>query len=444
MVEEEVRMQPVNPSPAVRIRRLASHALSAALLTVGLASPLVAQGGWPAASEVREILLEPEAHGASTKLAKLGHQVAPTLWAVMAGRAYAEDGLNVRASQDLMRQAVVSWTPDEVVRSLAGALKGEVPLGERLVAVKLLAWTDSQEGLEAVLGVYGELRPLELRSHQVRGSLDRALESLVGSNTTRLRWLADEVSDLPPDLLPLLVEATGALQNSAALQVLVQLAETNEELERQVLGEVAKRDLILSSHSRDELIELARKNLNHTEAALRRLAIVSLGKLRAVESFRELTMALEDEDRVVRRVALQTLQELSTIERSWDREQWLGWYDSELNWGADSSDLANDLLGDDLYLAKRAAKELADHAIIPEVVAERLSRGIHHEDSGIRKLVCQGLADLSHPSAVPVLIEALVDQDGEVRLAARRALEGLTQLELGEDSAAWNEWWYSF
>lgn len=92
-------------------------------------------------------------------------------------------------------------------------------------------------------------------------------------------------------------------------------------------------------------------------------------------------------------------------------------------------------LRDGDFRAQRAARQLLGRAV--DAVAE----GLREREAGVRVVAANTLAEMGDPRAVALLLEGLADADAEVRAASAGAMRRLTQVDLGEDAAAWGAWW---
>jgi len=66
---------------------------------------------------------------------------------------------------------------------------------------------------------------------------------------------------------------------------------------------------------------------------------------------------------------------------------------------------------------RRRLGEIKDPAAVPPLI-----EALRDEDSNVRRQAAETLGEIKDPAAVPPLIEALRDKDSDVRAAATRAL----------------------
>jgi len=319
-------------------------------------------------------------------------------------------------------------------------IEDDTPLAERLVLVEMLGWTRSDVALTGIFDVLAGVPEIELRSHRVAGALRRGLPPLLVDDARRFQTLVGLLPELPHALLLDLVEVLGDIARPEAAIVLARAAALGPRVARSALTVIAQRDCPLAAESIQECTALARGYLASPDHLLRRLAVVALGRLGDTQSFENLAALLGDEDLVVRRKALESLQELSHVRRDWDAEKWTRWYAAEKTWLVDADTIA-DNLADNSRRASEAIRELSAHPLFGTTGAELLAEGLEPQDEHVRVLTCEGLTRLGHPAAIPLLIEALDDMDETAHVAAHGALAELTGLDHGPERDPWIDWW---
>jgi len=422
-----------------------SHLLHLSL-TIALAATLAAREGgdaWPYLARVRDVVTEPEQRGALRTLASLGPSAAPTLWAIRSGQALAEEDFDRGACFALLEKSIASWPAKDVVTALVAAPDADTPLTARLVLLELLSWTRSDAGLEAVFTSLEVVEPALLATSRVSKAVVAALVPLLEDDPRRFRLLEERLADLPEKLLPTVVRAVGATSRPEGLAVLASSVSFGGPLEMLVLGELSRYEFQFAPDSTNRCTVFVRRYLRSLDARQRRLAAAAVGRLRDTESFWELTTLLGDEDPVVRRVAGQSLQELSGLRRAWNGEQWAAWFETEQAWLDDADHFGRDIRSGDSYRVNQAVRELSSHRIFADETAQILARGLDSRSSQVRVRTCEGLARLKHATALHPLIEALDDTDENVRTAAHAALLEVVAFDLGPDVEPWRAWSFS-
>lgn len=395
---------------------------------------------WPHLDAVREILGS-DASDAATRLSRLGPSAAPTVWAVLSGQVLADTDLDQARARELLREGLTRWPATPTVTELTHAAREDTPLGDRLLLVEILGWTESEAALPAIFEVLAGAPEVELHSRRVTSSLPRALAPLIASDPRRLRELADLLPQLPPALYPALIETAAREEHEDAMRVLVAAARRGDEPARLALVAIGQRPRPLTTTAAREAIDLARSYLAAPMPRHRRLAAAALGRLHDVPSFPELIERLADDDAVVRRVAGDALGELAGVERRWSAARWTRWWDEENAWLHGAGPLGAEAREGTRARAKSAIRTLSMHSLFGEEVAEILADGLRHSDGAVRESACGGLARLDHPAAIPLLLDALCDGEETVATSAHRALTSLTGVDHGPVWGAWNDWW---
>jgi HEAT repeat protein len=92
-------------------------------------------------------------------------------------------------------------------------------------------------------------------------------------------------------------------------------------------------------------------------------------------------------------------------------------------------------------VARLAARALGE--VAPEALIERLVRYYRDPSLGEERRVemIETLGELRERLAVPLLIDALGEEEEHLAAAARRALITITRQDLGRDAKRWQAWW---
>jgi HEAT repeat protein len=110
---------------------------------------------------------------------------------------------------------------------------------------------------------------------------------------------------------------------------------------------------------------------------------------------------------------------------------------------ADAIDAAVARAFDEDAKVRRAARA-AVHALAeahPTPVVERLGEFTLAQTVELRVRAIEALAETCEPSAVPVLLPLLEENEAEIAVATGKALMVLARQDFGLDSDKWREWW---
>jgi HEAT repeat protein/beta-lactamase regulating signal transducer with metallopeptidase domain len=208
--------------------------------------------------------------------------------------------------------------------------------------------------------------------------------------------LAAALSDEDAEVRGLAIWALGEIEDPRAVDPLAGLLRDSDVEVRQqaarALGEIEDRRAV------DPLLEA----LRDSDARVRELAAWALGEIEDPRAGPGLAAALEDAEPAVRRRAI--------------------WALGEIELRSAPPALIEALRDEDIRvrrLALRALAEMEDPAAVPGMAA------LFHAadaDTETRRAVIRALAEIHDPAAYQVLVEALNDEDPEIRRAAARAL----------------------
>ncbi len=292
----------------------------------------------------------------------------------------------------------------------------------RLAVIQALGEIESPDAIDALASALRD-SDAEIREHAVwaLGEIgdSRAVPALAGVLTSdseasvRLKaaWalgeiehangvdaLARALNDQDPEVRQMAVWALGAIEDPRGVEPLIRvLSDPDVEMRRmaiQALGEIE------SGQAVDPLIGA----LRDSDARVREAAIWALGEIEDPRAAPGLAAALGDSDAKVRRYAAAALGDL------------------DLN--SAPPELIGALRDEDLEVrryAVHALGEIEDPAAVPGLAGLFRSSDT---DAETRRAVIQALSEIEDPAAYQVLVEALEDEDPEIRRAAARALGG--------------------
>ncbi|MFT5049684.1 MAG: hypothetical protein ACI8QZ_001077 [Chlamydiales bacterium] len=180
--------------------------------------------------------------------------------------------------------------------------------------------------------------------------------------------------------------------------------------------------------------------LGSPDAAIRREATLTVGKLEDIESFGTLIDLLEHEDERLRSTAHWSLKRISGRTFSAGARQWRAWHAAENAWWADRAPELFDLLhGDDAGDVAAALNELATHRLFRHGIAEALSPLLASPHNETVLLSCSAAYSLRSPAALPGLIECLDHPDERIQISALRGLTAITGIDLPRQADSWHQ-----
>jgi HEAT repeat protein len=212
--------------------------------------------------------------------------------------------------------------------------------------------------------------------------------------TTKLAELASDKSNNDASRIQM-IEALGMIGDVKGAPFLVEI------LSEEQLHTAATASLVMIGHF-DSLI----KGIRHENPLVRRGCVTALGRLEDSVANEILEEAIRDTDAGVRKFAHQAIGRSSHP--------------------SDIPLLKQGLLDDNLEVRYSALKQFAnfsgENAMEPVLIAAK------DESASIRRLAVEILARYPFPAVVPILANAMQDEDSEVAAAAKRSVEHLESL----------------
>jgi len=381
--------------------------------------------------------------GIRKQLVDLGPDATTAVFDLLAGRV---TGLGPQASLDAPSRALVydvlrSWPARKVVSRIDARVDARSPLGERMVALRLLGEVGDATAMPVVSDIVVSFTPEEARPVQVRATIETTLRKILIRDRSAYGDLSDMVGAVGEHHLPPIVEALGEGGGAKGQPILERLLGRSDELDLLVLEALGKMDRWDPDADFERCARVVRRFLDSPDPLFRRQAAVSLGRLGDGESVADLIEALEDDDRRVKRGALWGLHEITNLRFDGHQERWLVWQAEQAEWyDSRSTDLAALLQAAEVGRAVAALREIGEHRLFAGELIEDVAAALRHESPEVAAYACGTLAQLAHPAAFPFLLEALDDTRNMVRAAAGRSLQVLTGQTFPPASNIWREW----
>lgn len=385
-------------------------------------------------------------------LVELGPDAIPSMCAVLTGAAPppepegSEQGLAQlspgQQTNEVLLEALRQMPPKPVLDFLDSLAEAELPVGYRLVAMRILGGTGDRRAVGTWVRLLERLEPVHLMRAYVQAPAEAALADVLRADSFAYRDLAESVDRIPPAMYPLIARAVGQAGRADGLDVLERLMGRDEELDLVVLDQVAEIGNGAPLWRLHHLVDAVRRHLDDDDWRMRRGAAVALARLHDVDSFPRLLELLEDDYRRVRQGALWGVQEMS--EMRWSAEEvdrWQAWFDAQYTWWQANRDrLEEELRSRDPGHVLAAIKVLSERRLFRHEVAEMIATVVDHPRASIARTACTSLERLGSRRVVPPLVAALERSDESVREAATQALCTLTGADLPADAEAWADY----
>jgi len=403
-----------------------------------------------AALEVVEILSDREMRAEQPgvvlrQLIDLGPEATDGIFDLLAGRA---NDLGRGASLDsgaraLLYEALRAWPATEVTTRMASLANAGSPLGERMVALRLLGEVGDASSIVTVSEIVASFTSKEARPNQVRATVETALRKILIRDRRAYGAVSDMVDELEEYHLPPIVAALGEGGAAEGQPILERVLDRDRNLglDLLVLDALGKMDRFDPEADLQRCASVVRGYLDAQDPLFRRQAAVSLGRLRDGASVPDLIEALDDDDRRVRLGALWALHDITDLRFIGEQQRWLAWQQEQAEWyDSRSAELALLVTEGDAGPAVAALREIGEHPLFASDLVGDVARALRHESPDVAAYACGTLALLKDPKAFPLLVEALADERAAVRTAAGRCLQLLTGETLPAEPELWADW----
>lgn len=347
------------------------------------------------------------------------------------------------ARRGLIDAALTAY-PDWVVGELRGSGSGSASTTRRIHdALQVL---EAQGGAPDLATVRELVDPHDPEARLERGLMrayETALTAMLKRDQRAVRQLADDWDDWPDNLWIPTVKSVGGSSNAAGLDLLIWLlrdAEGTQEFLVQQIGRVVESAHLpgdFALHS--TLIQFA----DSQNAALRREACVTLGKLQCAEAIEMLIDRLTDPHSSVRESAIWSLHGITGKSLKAEPERWRLWHESEARWWRDEyRAIYENLSSDDPAVIGVAIRELGRRKLHRHELARDLLPLLDDPRESVQCMTIAGLGALGSAVAVEPLAQLLDSEFAEVRKLALQALESITgRSDLPADRSAWSNPW---
>ncbi|MCP3920278.1 MAG: HEAT repeat domain-containing protein [bacterium] len=381
-------------------------------------------------------------------LVSLGPRAVPVIFDLLANpQNNAKEAPFVldRRGKELIYGAMRRWPAEVVLREIQGRVRGDVPRGDRIIALQLLSEVGSSRSLETILAVLEPIEEFELHRPYMRSQVRASIAGSLARDPLAFSALEDVVRQAPAPVQVAVVDAVGEHGGAEGIPVLRSLLDPRQAPKLRLaalkaLGSLNDRGRALGAK---RSVAILSEYLLDRDPKFRRQALDSLRRLRDTTSLDVVLALFEDDDPGVRAAALRVLQEATGQKWKADTTRWTRWYAQQsaiLEGERDKLTLA--LRDENPGRAAQAVRRLAQVRIDRPEVAALLARGLEHEDENVVVSTVQALGALNEPGALPILIDALYDHRARVRNKAVRELRRLTGQDITPEPDSWIAWLY--
>ncbi|MEE8469382.1 MAG: hypothetical protein V3T22_13060 [Planctomycetota bacterium] len=343
--------------------------------------------------------------------------------------------------EPLLLGALRAWPRTTVLAGLLGRVNEESSSSKRLEVAAVLGRLHGEGLLDPLLELLRHVDPVVMRGARAQALVRSSLASVLATDGFAHSGLAVRLDDLDPGLLACLAAVLAQGGRTRDVELLMALLGRDETLTNVTLAELANlrmRSVVSATSLGAERVMPFLEGPNHRQ---RKLAILALGQLHHAGGAKKLIELLRDPSPGVAPAALRSLQTLSGLHWRNAPERWSLWLEAKQTWLEEQApELGWVLATGDPTEAIHAARELAQHPLFRDRVAELLRAGLGREESGVVRTTCAALCGLGSLSVARALVPLLSSQEQTVCDAACAALETLVGERLGSKPQAWNAW----
>lgn len=427
---------------------------SAALAwTLLLASTIGAQGpaqggGVRSASLTRALAGRPPALELRRRLAGLDPSELPALFSLAASGVVSDETEGqdstpiaiTREERQTVRECLAARPRRELVPFLTDLAARPLEPASRLEAQRLLGNMGTADHLKLLTRLTTPSQERGGIHPELRSGFVAAASAILARDDTALAGISGLFSESPPGLASSIVDAAASQPSTSVTRVLAGLLGRSPGLDPLLLARLGERGL-LSRPGNEAVFDSVRRYLRQGDPNLVSAAAMACGKLGDDEAVELLMGLIEHADARVRQSAFGALASLSGLAFGADPARWMSWYHTEMRWWSEEAESKLVLVerGRGLEFT-RAAREVLEHRLFRDRMAESFVLALRHESSEETRLACRALEQLRSPIAIRALVECLDRGDLLVREAAWKALRAITGADLPPEADSWAEY----
>ena len=220
-----------------------------------------------------------------------------------------------------------------------------------------------------------------------------------------------------------LLQAVGSYPSADSLRFLAQQLDRDTDNRLIVLAQMGRVAEVSGARPGDRTLTLVLMQLAGSDAAIRREACLTLGRMEEHEALGELINLLEDEDPGVNSAAHWALERISGMRMLPDPDRWRSWLSREMAWwNGEADSLLEALHGGTPGEIATALRQFGTHRLYRHAIAREVQTLLGHERDAIVAQACAALEVLRSRTAVEALELVVAEGNPQTTPHARRAL----------------------
>lgn len=328
-----------------------------------------------------------------------------------------------RKLQDALLAALARLPIDQVEAHLAEVARGEPNYEEELRALALLGEIGQGSSVPLMLDTMAKIR---LPTARESAYLRLGLGKLLIRDPAALAALESRWSGLTPGTRLEVVRAAIDGGSVAARRFLLGRLGRKDDHDAVLLVELAASSLELSPDETREVVEHVRDGLDSLDRSLLCASAQLAGKYADPGSIPGLILLLNSEDRWLRRLAHQSLVQISGQSFPPQAEPWTAWWEEQDSWWIrEGAALSRYVREKEPEQVLEWIRELGKRRAFRNATVETLAQILRRPEEVLRAAACSAMAQLGSSHAVPHLRRALADDEPRVRAVALQALQSM-------------------
>ena len=297
-------------------------------------------------------------------------------------------------------------------------------LEERVSVTHLIGETRGSDMLAFLLEVVGEISRQDRASPVVSGSIRLALAQVLDrSPESSLNELQKLWSRCDPSFKETVIRCVAERGDAESLVFLCDRYGEDSHNDELLLAEIVRLARNADAEGTGHALQAVREALDG-DVALRRLGAQAVATLRDFDSFERLVPLLEDQDHGVRRVALDSLRQLSGRRYGAEASPWWEYTEKEKQWFLEEGSGVLERLGSDRpEQLIETLRTVVCHRLFCDKFQEVLAGLLCHSSVQVCVAAAHTLGELGSREALEPLRDALDNEDESVQAAVRQALD---------------------
>lgn len=346
----------------------------------------------------------------------------------------AEQALNVFQEEAIL-EALEGQDDSAIRAAVRGVLAGEITASHRRAAILVLGRAVGGSALEEIVAIFASDEGV----NAVEDAFVSAVGTVMRSGPRMIEQVERSWRIFPPRVVPQLVRAAGFSGDHRAVHWLGEVMTWRSDLDVLVVSQLPLLGRYVPGFE-DGFGDSVFTMLADQRPTAVQTASAALSTVAGMESVERLIELLGDESRAVAAQALVVLQRVTGMGFPQEERLWREWFELEHAWLRRHEAEVLEGLGSGHRARQVAAlRDAAHHPLFRERWSSAWEVLLASEDDSVRVNTCSVIQRIGAREPVPLLVELLEHESETTRLAAHRALMGVTGWTLAAEAAPWRD-----